>query len=251
MKYLIESENEEIVEEYSEKLDRRGLEVVDRYSQDEDLVLVSLGGDGSILYNAWNNDEPTILPIVSGKSDGNKIQLGEEDLFEAVELVENDQYYLERHRQLTAYNEGGEELKGDFRTLGEIIFNKRTFIRAAIFNIEIEDENIDLSYESEKLVGDGAVFATPFGSGGYFYAITEDTFESGIGIAFNNVRDSSVEDYIRATEEATVRITVPDSLNPDHSSRAVMSRDNDPDFYYPEIGETVEIEFSDSFVEIV
>ena len=38
----------------------------------------------------------------------------------------------------------------------------------------------------QTFIGDGVIVATPFGSTGYFYSVTQKSFKKGVGMAFNN-----------------------------------------------------------------
>jgi NAD kinase len=277
MRYFISAEDDDKEEALETMLEDAGYEVLEEYRQDDDSVLVSYGGDGAILYNAWNVDEPTILPVARSHSTGNKIQATEEDLLEAVELVEEGKYCLEEHRKIAAYQDG-EEIDDDFAALGELNLHHATPVQAAIYSIEIEDEDdfpqvsfemeseghimsveTDVTYDdtftADKVIGDGLIASTPFGSTGYARSAIGgviDDVEEGIIVAFNNTfAPEDVPDYCVLSEDATVEIGIPESLNTDHSSRSELYRDNDEDPYLFDSGETVEIELSDSYVDIV
>lgn len=48
------------------------------------------------------------------------------------------------------------------------------------------DVNVNNKTVVRECIGDGLVVSTPYGSSGYFYSITRETFSKGLGIAFNN-----------------------------------------------------------------
>lgn len=277
MKYFISAEDDDKEETFEEMLEDEGYEVLEEYENDEENVLVSYGGDGAILYNAWNYDEPTILPVAKSHSTGNKIQATEDDLLAAVEQVEEGAYRLEEHRQIAAYQDG-EEIEDDFAALGELNLHHATPVQAAIYSVDIADEDAfpQVSFEmesddlimsvdtevryddglsEEKVIGDGLIVSTPFGATGYTRSAIGgviDDLEEGIVVAFNNTfAPEDMPDYCVLSEEGTVEVGIPESLNTDHSSRTELYRDNDEEPYRFESGETVELALSDSYVDIV
>ncbi len=54
----------------------------------------------------------------------------------------------------------------------------------------------------ERIIGDGIVVATPFGSTGYYRSITDSSFEVGIGLAFNNSTEQS--DHLVLPSDSTI-----------------------------------------------
>lgn len=69
-----------------------------------------------------------------------------------------------------------------------------------------------------EIIGDGVVFATPFGSTGYYRSITDSFFELGIGVAFNNSTEQS--DHMVIMEESEIKVLI--TRGP-----AVLYADND------------------------
>lgn len=59
----------------------------------------------------------------------------------------------------------------------------------------------------ERVIGDGIVVATPFGSTAYYRSITKESFENGLGVALNNTTGDEV--HVRADEDVvfTLRVT--------------------------------------------
>ncbi len=80
--------------------------------------------------------------------------------------------------------------------------------------------------DSGEVTGDGLVFATPFGSTGYYRSITRRRVETGLGIAFNNStepRAPIVVDGGRPVEVELLR--GPAMLVPDNDARWLLLRD--------------------------
>lgn len=250
MKYFLESKDSDLVEKYERLLEEEGYEVVDEYSS-SDTVLVSFGGDGSVLYNSWNYDEPTILPVVTEKSEGNKAEIGVDGVVDAVERIERGDYEIEEYGQLSAYDSEGNELRGDFRALGEINLHHSIPVEAAIFDVQVLEGSREV-LSVDRVIGDGLIVSTPFGSTGYFFSIARTTFDEGIGVAFNNVhKPRDLDRYIVVGEDAEVEIEIPESFNPEHSSNAILARDNDKEYYVPEPGEKTVVRMSEYTVKIV
>lgn len=248
MRYFVTSNDPKDRDHYATKLEEEGYDVVESYQ--EDAVIITFGGDGTILYAARNYSNPTILPIRTGSSEGYKTQFEENEWLEAVERVENGQkgeeYEIERHHRLSAYREG-DEIQGDFSALNEISLHHYSPILAATFAVRIDDRGT--AYEFERLVGDGVLVATPFGSTGYYRSITGGTFSSGLGVAFNNVHTPmDAPRYIHLSPDADVEVEMLDS---EHSSSAVLTRDNAEEMQELRIDEPITIRLTDRDVELV
>lgn len=101
----------------------------------------------------------------------------------------------------------------------------------------------------DRLIGDGVLVATPFGSTGYYRSITGGTFSSGLGVAFNNVHTPmDAPQYIHLSPDAVVEVEVLDS---EHASSAVLTRDNADEMYELRIDEPITIQLTDREVELV
>ncbi|MDP2695706.1 MAG: hypothetical protein Q8O87_00445 [bacterium] len=96
--------------------------------------------------------------------------------------------------------------------------------------------------QAQDVIGDGAVFATPFGSSGYYRSITKSTFERGIGMAFNNSTEPF--DHMALGEEALIKITI--TRGP-----AIVFADNQSDHILLKDGDVVQIKKSSSVAKIL
>jgi NAD+ kinase len=105
------------------------------------------------------------------------------------------------------------------------------------YELFINDKNI-----GHKIIGDGVVVATPFGSTGYYRSITDSYFELGIGIAFNNSTEQS--DHVVVKEDSVVRIVV--ARGP-----AIVYVDNREERISLEEGDEVLIRKSDKVAKIL
>jgi hypothetical protein len=208
--------------EWRERLTAEGFELLDEY--DPSATIITIGGDGTILYAARTHADPTILPVRAGTSKGNRAAFDVDQLIEKLTALEDGDASLvsTSFQTLTAFKDG-EELRGGFRALNEISLHHQSPVLATTFAVRIDDG--DTVWEFPELIGDGVLVATPFGSTGYFRAITGETFTDGFGIAFNNIHTpQDAPEMIRSTEAATVELEL---LTTKRSSGAVLTRDDD------------------------
>ncbi|MFW5973903.1 MAG: hypothetical protein ACOCPZ_00800 [Natrialbaceae archaeon] len=189
-------------------------------------------------------DDP---PGSGGDSEGNRAAFDADRLVEELERLESGEGSLETTTfpTLTAYKDG-EELDGSFRALNEVSVHHSSPVLAATFDVRTHDNG--RTREFRKVIGDGMLVATPFGSTGYYRAITGGTFTEGFGVAFNNVhKPRDVPLYAVLSEEAVVEVELRKTRR---SSGAVLTRDDDEP-YELAAGESVEIRAADRTVDLV
>lgn len=243
MRYHVISNDDRRRETAVETLEGAGFEVLEEY--DPESVVVTLGGDGTILYAARTFREPTLLPVRTAGSAGLRTELDDDCLVEAVRAIEAGAYTTTEHRKLAAYRDG-QELQGSFGALNEVGLHHGSPLMAAVFAVRIRDGNRQVF---ERVVGDGALVATPFGSTGYYRSVTGGTFTDGIGLAFNNVHaPADVPDQVGLSAAAAVEFEVVESS---HASDAVLTRDNAPETVDLAVGEPVTVRYSDRRVSVV
>jgi len=249
MQYFVSAADDELAQRVSTDLRERGVEVLEEYH--DDAVVVSLGGDGSILYNARRYGEPTILPVATGDSEANKIRLDPEDLADRIDSLESgtegETYRTVAHRKLVATVDGTEP-RGSFDALNDVHLHHESPVRAAKFRVRIADGD-RTAFECEKAIGDGVLVATPFGSTAYFRSIAGGRFHQGLGVAFNNLHTpAGGPEFVVLSERARVSLEV---LPVSHGQNGVLVRDDDPEPYPLEPGSPVEILLSDRTVEVI
>lgn len=250
MHYVLSSNDAETEQLWAERLIEAGYDV--RESYDTDAVIIVLGGDGSILYAAREYDEPTILPVRTGDSEGNRATVNVTDLLGAVERIDQgspgEAYSVTSHSRVEAYTDG-QPVQGGFTALNEISLHHATPSYAAKFAVRVEDAQTRTTLAVERAIGDGVVVATPFGSTAYYRSITDTEFNQGIGVAFNNLhRPSDVPTGLQLSKEATVELEV---LTTTRSAPVVLTRDNDRDRCQLDTGEVVTVRSTDTPVEIL
>ena len=93
-----------------------------------------------------------------------------------------------------------------------------------------------------EVIGDGVIFATPLGSTGYYRSITDSSFETGLGVAFNNSTEQS--DQMVLKESRVVRITI-------IRGPAICYADNQEDSVSLSAGEFVDVKKSERIARII
>lgn len=91
------------------------------------------------------------------------------------------------------------------------------------------------------LIGDGIVISTPFGSSGYFKSITDQTFEKGFGVAFNNTTEKTAPLFLKDNESVTFQLI---------RGKATLSFDNSPDIFIIDEGSELIFKLSDHIAKI-
>ncbi len=91
------------------------------------------------------------------------------------------------------------------------------------------------------LIGDGIVIATPFGSTGYFKSITGQTFEDGLGVAFNNTTEKIPPLFLKDEDSLTFQLI---------RGKATLSFDNSPDIFTIDEGSELIFKMSDQVAKI-
>ncbi len=248
MRYFVTSSDKRQEKRLERELGDRGFDVATDY--DTETVIVTLGGDGSILHAARTYPDPTILPVRTGGSKGHKTHLERDEVVEALARIDTgsagEAYTTTAYGRLAAYRDGN-EVAGDFRALNEISLHHSSPVLAAIFAVRIRDGND--TFEFERVTGDGVLVATPFGATGYYRSVTHGTFSVGLGVAFNNVHTPvDIPSYIVLSQQAVVEVEL---LESDHASSVVLTRDNDDQMCELSVGSPVEIRRTDDTVEIL
>lgn len=245
MQYFLVSNDPDRRRGWHDRLTAAGLDIVEEY--DPSAVIVTIGGDGTILYAARKYPEPRILPVRAGTSKGNRAAFDVDHLVENLQALEagNAAITTRQFSTLTAETDG-EQLADGFRALNEISLHHSSPVLAATFAVRIEDGSVR---EFPELIGDGVLVATPFGSTGYFTAITGQTFTEGFGVAFNNIHTpADTPEFVLCSESVVVEFEL---LSTKRSSGAVLTRDDDSSPYELSEGQTVTIRAGDRTVELL
>lgn len=248
VRYFVTARDDGRGEAAVETLESAGYEVLDAY--DPSAITIVLGGDGSILYAARQFAEPTILPVRSGASKGHQASLDESELLAAVETIADgdagDAYHVEEYDRLAAESPDV-DLPGEYTALNDVCLHHQEPTMATEFAVTLDTASGRRRFA--ELIGDGIVIATPFGATAYFRSITRTTFESGIGVAFNNIHyPADAPEYVRLGPTGRVEIRIREA---DNAAGSVLTRDNDPDHIPLPEGATVTVRRSDRQVAVL
>jgi NAD kinase len=261
MRYFVSAAERSVADDCTALLADHGYQVIEEY--DDDAIVLSIGGDGSILYNSRRFEAPTLLPVAGTGSEANKIAVDNGAVLDRLADVEDGRagidYRIDAHRKLEATH-GGDPIEDGFDALNDIHLHHANPVRAAKFTARVIDSAGDPGatgatdpegtvYEADRLIGDGLLVATPFGSTGYYRSITGGTIETGLGVAFNNIHKPADAPRSLALSP-TGRIEV-ELQTTARSSSAVLARDDDPEVYHLDSGEPITIERSERAVGIV
>ncbi len=121
--------------------------------------------------------------------------------------------------------------------VNDVVVRNRDPRHALRFRLRINGEEL-----GGVLIGDGIVAATPFGSTGYYSSVTGDTFERGIGLAFNNLTEQ--REALILEEDAEVELTVV-------RSDARVAADNRPELLEIGEGDVVRVTGADEVARLV
>ena len=85
--------------------------------------------------------------------------------------------------------------------VNDIMLHNRVTTSAIRYRIWLDGE-----LYANRIVGDGLVAATPFGSSGYYRSITHSIFKLGIGLAFNNSTEPT--DHLVLRDDTLIRVEI-------------------------------------------
>ena len=157
-------------------------------------IIFVYGGDGSLVYS--ERLYPGIPKVALRGSSTSKTHFYEESLLDVIlTKIAEKKYTIKEYTKLSAKYE-----KNTLEALNEIQVHNKTQGIAVRFNLYAGDKKY------ENIVGDGALAATPFGSGAYYYSTGGEVFEKGIGIGFNNPHERT-KNYV-AKEDSIITIEI-------------------------------------------
>jgi len=86
--------------------------------------------------------------------------------------------------------------------MNDFSMRNRLLTEALRFDVELNDKAI----KDTDVIADGLVFATPYGSTGYYHSIVHSDFDKGFGMAFNNSRKKREPMVLKDSDVITVHI---------------------------------------------
>ena len=177
------------VSDVERKLMKSGFRIVAR---DPDFV-VCYGGDGTVLFA--ERKFPEIPKLVMKKSAVcRKYNYPLHDLENVLPMIKIGKFKIRKEMKLEATCKN-ERLVG----LNEIQVRAKLPVYALRFSVSVNRRAIG------DLIGDGVVFATPFGSTGYYKSTGGKQFNKGIGISFNNLQNRRVGSIV-VSEDSEIRV---------------------------------------------
>ncbi|MEM5793481.1 MAG: hypothetical protein QXY45_03980 [Candidatus Aenigmatarchaeota archaeon] len=191
-------------------------------------IVLSIGGDGTYLISERNWPGIPKL-IIKYKSICNKCETSELD--SSLKKISEGAYNIIENIKLETRIK-----RKRIICVNEFSIRNRYATTALRFFVWINDER------TEEIIGDGVVVSTPFGSTGYYRSICRESFEKGIGVAFNN--PTKPKKSIVSSEDSTIKVRV-------NRGDAVFTSDNDPKVFLLDKGETVVIKKSREVARIV
>lgn len=224
MKVLLYSRNGDYPENIETLVKNFGLEIVAAPNQMD--VVVTYGGDGTLLGAERDFPEVPKLPLKDSGVGYHAIQKPIEQTLKL--FVENKLHIFEFFKLEATIDDK------KFLALNEITIRNSLPTSALRFTVAAKD--LAPVPDSNPLIGDGLIVSTPFGSTGYFYSITHNTFETGIGLAFNNIHNSNPKSEILA-ESSEIEVKI--SRGP-----AQITFDNNPEIPILKDGEIIKIKKS-------
>jgi NAD+ kinase len=169
-RFLIYAKNDRQVPDIRRMAEEAGFQ----YDEDQPDFVISAGGDGTFLRSERRYPGvPKVLvkeSMVCAKCDG-------ETLPDALEHLQSGRMHIVEHAKLEARTADTCSV-----AVNDAVIRNADPRHALRFRLRVDGEPLD-----DLLIGDGIVVATPFGSTGYYHAVTGQSIESGLGIAFNNL----------------------------------------------------------------
>ena len=218
--FYVFGKNIEKYEEIKEKFIENGF----TYDKTNPELIICYGGDGTFLIaERMYPSIPKIL--IKGSEISNKgIDM---DIEKIVQKYKSKEFSIDEIKKLKAhsYSKFGE---GELTGVNDIVIRNTLPTEAIRFRLKANGKEIN-----KELIGDGIVIATAYGSRAYFYSITKEKFEKGIGIAFSNLTQH--HDFILLEELDKIEVEITRGL-------AVMVADNNRNFINLEEGDKIIIE---------
>ena len=214
----------EIKPELKEEVEKFGFQ----YSERKPDILISIGGDGTYLRaeRKWPG-----IPKLIVRNSSICIKCETDDLEKALKKLKIGSYKIKENIKLETNIK-----RRKIKCVNEFCVRNRYATTALRFYVWISGDR------TEEIMGDGVIFATPFGSTAYYKSVGGKEFKEGIGIGFNNptVR---MKDLV-INEDSKIKFKV-------NRGDAVFNADNNPRIVSLENGEVIQIKKSKEVARIV
>jgi len=189
------------------------------------------GGDGTALYAERIYPGVPKLLVKTTKI-VHKYDCRPAQLEKVLEKVKRNELRIVKEPKLSAYFN-----KKSLVALNEVQIRACNPVRAVRFSVSAGNKRF------RKLIGDGVIIATPFGSTGYYSSAGGKLFRKGMGIAFNNLHEKRIKPFvIPATQKVKVKI---------EREKAWLLFDNYEKFFEVHPGESVVIKVSKDVAKFI
>lgn len=218
MKVLLVGKN---VKDIEELIKSQGFEIV---TSNPD-VIISYGGDGTLLYSERMYPGIPKLPIRDSLVCKRCPRHNEETLLK--NLLENKLPSQEYRKLETTF------FYKTLLALNDFVIRNTQPMHTIRFQVT--------PLKDKLLIGDGIVLSTPFGSTGYFKSITQQTFKEGFGLAFNHTTEKIAPIFFTNEDQVTFKLV---------RGTATLSFDNNPDIFNIDEGSEITFKLSEKVAKI-
>ncbi len=199
------------------------------YTEKNPDIVISYGGDGTFL---WAERKYPGIPKALFRYSKICKKCHNLPINHALALLKKRKYKIASHSKLEARVNNTTLL-----ATNDVIIRNALPTHAIRFLVTINGKQIN-----GELIGDGIVIATTFGSTAYFHSITRQTFNKGIGIAFNNTTVSQSPVFL--PEKTRIKFTLT-------RGEAVVVADNEPRMIVLKPGKSVAITTSKKKAKLI
>lgn len=217
MKVLLVGKNKE---KFEPVVKEAGFSIV---SENPDVV-ISFGGDGTLLYAEREHPGIPKLPIRDSEFCHKCLEHDEKIL---LKKLQNNELSLKTYKKLKTEIDG----KTLF-ALNDFAIRNAHPTHAIRFRLSTRDK---------LYIGDGIVVSTPFGSTAYFKSITNQSFDQGFGVAFNNVTEDIKPLFLNEDDQVEFNLV---------RGTAHLTSDNSPEVYNIHQGSSISFSLSDKVAKI-
>lgn len=197
-------------------------------------VVISVGGDGTSLYA--ERIYPGIPRIMVRHSKiCEKCEVGEHDFSKVLKVLKEKKYKVKDEIKVEGIvnNNSKKRLIG----LNEISIHHKIPTKTIRLKVKVNKKVV-----ADRMIGDGIVVSTPYGSTGYFYSIARKKFSKGLGLAFNNPRES--RKHLILNDDSIVEVEV-------LRGRGLVTVDNDDRMIGINTGDVLKIQKSKNKAKII